>query len=316
MEFPLSDRRRRLPPRPPNGAWTRRQLLRDGWTDAGLRRALGYGAVVQPGHGVYCDPLAGEELALLQVLTADGTQMASHATAAALHGVSGFILERPLHLTSPRSAGRVRREGVVPHRSTVPAEQVTVVAGVRVTSPGRTWVDLALGLSQTQAVVLADQMLRSPRREFGEQGESILELSELRAAVALRRRSRGIRTVRQAAELARVGADSPQETRLRLAMWRDGLPEPRVNPKIFDDRGRVVLQPDLAIDEYRIAIQYDGVEVHSDPQQVLKDVRRAERAEAMGWLELRITKDHSRGFWRAGLLKIRRALYSRGWDGR
>ncbi|GAA3059757.1 MULTISPECIES: hypothetical protein [Actinomycetes] len=316
MEFPQHDRRRRIPRPAPAGAHRMHELLDLGWEEADVRRSLDYSTLQRVDHGIY-GPLTTEvearSLTLLQALSASGDQVASHTTAAALLGVPGFRLIPPLHITSPVAGGRIRRRQVRAHRSDVPEEDITVLGGVRLTRPGRTWVDLALGRTLTDAVILADRMLRPPRHEFGEHGDAVMRWEEMRAAVARRRGSRGIRRVRLAADLARVGADSPQETRLRLAMWRDGLPEPRVNPQILDEAGRVVLEPDLAIDEYRIAIEYDGVEVHSEPGQVLRDVRRADRAEAMGWWELRITKDHSREQWRPGLLKIRRALRARGW---
>lgn len=315
MEFSLHDRRRRLPVAPPPGGRLRRQLHRAGYDDADLRRAAAYGTLVHVDHGIWCSAGDDEHLARLRALTSSGQQVASHTTAAALWGMPGYALQRPLHLTGRLEGGRVRRSGLVAHRSSLSPADVVADRGLLVTSPGRTWIDLALSMSLLEGLVLTDALLRPPRKEFGETGDAILTLEEMWRVLSRRRSTPGIRTVRRVAELARVGVDSPQETRLRYAMVRDGLPEPRVNPRILDERGRVVLEPDLAIDEYRIAIQYDGVDVHSDPEQVLKDVRRAERAEALGWLELRITKDHSRGFWRPGMRKIRRALYSRGWNG-
>lgn len=314
MEFPLDDRRRRLPSTVPPGGHTARDL-QDAALDAGeIRHAVGYGTLTPLGRGIYAAGGVDGAAALLEAL-ASASGAASHGTAAALLGFPEHELRLPVHLTTPTAGFRVQRAEVVPHRSNVPDDQVVHRAGIPCTDPGRTWLDLAQALSPLDALVLADQVLRPPRREFGEVGEALAAPEDLQEAVARRRGSRGIRRIRQVAELARVGADSPRETALRYAVHRAGLPEPRVNPRIGDEPGWS-FQPDLAFDAFRVAVQYEGAAVHSTPEQVLRDVRRAEIAAALGWLEVRITKDHSVDAWRPAIRKIVEALLSRGWSGR
>ena len=103
------------------------------------------------------------------------------------------------------------------------------------------------------------------------------------------------------------------ETLLRYYMHEAGLPEPEVNAWLRDEYGNPIVQPDLSIWDYRVAIQYEGWEFHSDPQQMLKDVRRHEDTEALGWLEVRITKAHMRHSASAAITKISHALRRRGW---
>ncbi|MDO5492662.1 MAG: hypothetical protein Q4F53_03485, partial [Nesterenkonia sp.] len=112
--------------------------------------------------------------------------------------------------------------------------------------------------------------------------------------------------------LSRIGADSPPETHLRLALGRAQLPEPEVNSWICDADGRPLLQPDLLFRQWRVAVQYEG-QNHSDPRQVESDVARAELMELLGWDEVRLTRRHMVDGWAPGIDKVRRALLQNGW---
>lgn len=163
-------------------------------------------------------------------------------------------------------------------------------------------------------VVVADQLIRPGRIEHGERAQPWATKEELEAVLKLRGRANGVRTARQALALARPGADSPAETWLRVHMHQAGLPEPEVNVWLRSDSGERVVQPDLSISQYRIAIQYDGEDYHSGAQ-MRKDVRRTELTEALGWVEVRITKDHMRNGGRAAVTKIAAVLRKHWWSG-
>jgi hypothetical protein len=96
--------------------------------------------------------------------------------------------------------------------------------GLMLTSPVRTFIDLAACTDLTDLVSAGDSLVR--RTGTGP------EL--FRNAAAARTGARGIRLAREAAELIRTGVDSPMETRLRLLLLLAGLPEPQV--------GRVVCE--------------------------------------------------------------------------
>jgi len=122
----------------------------------------------------------------------------------------------------------------------------------------------------------------------------------------------GIRKARLALEQARVGADSAPETRLRLALEFAGLPEPQLNART-ELSGGVVRQPDLGYPQQRVAVEYDG-EVHSSPEQVVRDIAREEDFLRADWLLVRISKRHMEDAAKAAVSKVRRALLSRGWS--
>ncbi|MGW6173846.1 endonuclease domain-containing protein [Arthrobacter sp. NPDC055138] len=206
----------------------------------------------------------------------------------------------------------MQRAGVMGHRSRILPGEVTVVDGVFLTTRARTWLDLAAGLDLDDLVVIADHLLRIPRPEFDGRLEPFATKDELHALLFLHPGKSGRRNALEALALARVGADSPPETRLRLAMLRAGFPEPEVNRPIIDRDGNALHGPDLSLPEYRIAIEYDG-EGHSDSGQIARDIEREERARAADWDEVRISKRHMANGARRAVEKIAVALRARGW---
>ncbi|MFT4470545.1 endonuclease domain-containing protein [Arthrobacter sulfonylureivorans] len=207
----------------------------------------------------------------------------------------------------------MQRDGVVGHRSRMLPGEVTVVDGVFLTTRARTWLDLAGKLGLDDLVVITDHLIRRPRPEFEGRLEPFATKVELQAILDLHPGKRGLRKARRALALSRVGADSPPETRLRLAMARAGLPEPAVNQPIRNDDGDILHSPDLSLPEYRIAIEYDG-DGHGESGQIARDIDREERVRAADWDEVRISNRHMANGARRAVQKIAAALRARGWS--
>lgn len=324
------DRRRRPRRLPDEPLTTRAAFLDAGADDAAIRHGLRNDYLVRVAHGLYAPgggPHAGPEDRLrsgLRSLTGDGRHALSHTTAQVFSAwrasPSSVLAEmsRPLHLTRVDGRKLMRHSGLVAgHRTEVPGEHLRWVDGIRTVSPAWAWADTSPGMSVEDLVVAADQLLRPPRPEFGDfgvdgSGVALAEPGELEAVLAARGGAPGVRRAREAAGLARVGADSPQESRLRLAMHRAGLPAPLVNALIHDADGRPLHRPDLSFPKFRVCVEYDGRH-HADPRQAERDVARSERAEAGGWIEVRITARHAVRQWLPAIEKIVAALVSRGW---
>ncbi|MEV0802795.1 DUF559 domain-containing protein [Kribbella sp. NPDC050281] len=79
------------------------------------------------------------------------------------------------------------------------------------------------------------------------------------------------------------------ESRLRLLLVLDGLPEPEVGRVVLDSDGGWLAQPDLCYPEFKIAIEYDGRHHARDLGQWRRDIRRRENLEREGWLVRVIT---------------------------
>ncbi|TKJ35661.1 hypothetical protein A6V29_14205 [Blastococcus sp. CCUG 61487] len=133
-----------------------------------------------------------------------------------------------------------------------------------------------------EAVVLLDRLCH----------EGMVRLEDVRAAVGTLGPCWGSARARRATDLADGLAESPQETRLRLLLLRNGLPPPVAQFRIYDDEG-FVARTDLAYPELKIAIEYDGL-WHAERQAFLSDRRRLNRLVAAGWVVLHVTADDLR----------------------
>lgn len=100
-------------------------------------------------------------------------------------------------------------------------------------------------------------------------------------------RFHGRPAAREALDSVRVGADSPPETRLRLALVASGLPEPELQAALEpgDPFSPVA---DLAYRHVRLALQDDGAG-HRTREQQARDARRDRYGQARGWTTLRVT---------------------------
>lgn len=78
------------------------------------------------------------------------------------------------------------------------------------------------------------------------------------------------------------------ETRLRLLMVLAGLPEPTVNLVLRDEYGEPTRQHDLAYEEQRLAIAYEGRQHVEVVAQWEKDLRRREAMDDDAWRTIRV----------------------------
>ncbi|HYN29453.1 MAG TPA: DUF559 domain-containing protein [Dermatophilaceae bacterium] len=250
----------------PGEPFTRQQGLASGLTDRAMRRTC-----TRLFTGVYVagsTPVTPLVLARAALLLAPEGAVVADSTAARLWG--GAVPHDPLLrvVVGPRSSMDVR--GIAARRSQG-VEQV-FHAGVRVTSPEQTFVDLAARLPLVDLVVLGDSLLRA----------GVTTRARLGSAAAASS-APGCRLARAAAALVRDRVDSPMETRLRLLLVLAGVPEPVVNHELRDADGRVRFRLDLAFPDVRVAVEYDGRQHAESPQQWRWDIRRREYLDAHGW---------------------------------
>jgi hypothetical protein len=144
--------------------------------------------------------------------------------------------------------------------------------GLPVTSPERTFLDLAAVLDLVDLVVLGDSLVARG-------------VTTPLALVDAARDHRGprIALARRAAGLVRGGVDSPMETRVRLLIVLAGLPEPVVNLTLRDESGTWTYRLDLSYPDLRIAIEYDGRQHADSTRQWTRDVARREELDTLGW---------------------------------
>ena len=68
--------------------------------------------------------------------------------------------------------------------------------------------------------------------------------------------------------------ESAMETLLLQVLREHGLPEPTLQHEVFDALGRLVARVDAAYPAFRIAIEYDSMQEHSDEFQLARDAHR------------------------------------------
>ncbi len=236
-------------------------------------------------------------------------------TAARLLGISvpGWVQSEPRLHVARTGTTAANRFGVVGHRLKLAAGETSCVRGIAVTSPARTWLDLASVLTPEDLVAAGDSVVCAHRRSFEPERRPLAHLDELATVVDRHKGVRGILAARHALTLIRVGADSPPETYLRLAVLRRLLPEPDLDVVVLGPDGRELAWPDLAFRRFRVAVQYDGRH-HLTAGQQESDARRDNDTVLAGWIPVRITGAMIAKFGYEGAARIiRDALISRGW---
>lgn len=184
---------------------------------------------------------------------------------------------RLIHITTPRSHPRARRRDITTHHAQLPDQDVMTIWGYRVTTPARTFVDMAALLSFDHLVALGDVVLALHH----------VDVKALEDVTLRRGRYPGRGKAVKALGWLDARAESPPESRLRVMLRRAGLPKPDVNGEIRDAQGRFVARGDLVFWRERVVVEYDG-EVHASMEARARDADRRARLRAAGWIVIEI----------------------------
>jgi very-short-patch-repair endonuclease len=170
---------------------------------------------------------------------------------------------------------------IITRNETLSADEITKVDGVPVTSPARTAFDLGRRTGLTVAVMRIDALARA----------SGLAVSDVHPLVAAHRGARGMKQLRRALSLVDAGAESPQETRTRLALIRGGLPRPQTQIVVRNVWDAVVARIDIGWEEWLVGVEYDGAQHWTDPRIRANDIERTAQLESRGWRLIRVSAD-------------------------
>lgn len=233
------------------------------------------------------------------LLTLPAGTVASHRTAAALWHIEIPLQDRAegrIDVTVPASSRAESRQDRRVFRRHLDERDVTEVRFLPVTTPARTWRDLAAVLEHPALLAVTDQLLvRSSTR------------SELEDQLRLQPRGRGCARAKGVLPLADARAESPMESVLRWLLHDAGLPPPVLQHKVFDVAGRYLGRGDLAWPEFRVLVEFDG-DVHRERDVFVKDLRRQNGLVNEGWTILRYSSADVRGRGDEVVAEIRRAL--------
>ena len=241
----------------------------EGWLT--LRR----GAYVEPAQ-----PLLHGQLGAAQVV-ARRRWVASHGTAAALHGLVLLRPPIPTALVMTVESGSAKHSdlpGVHFHRAGLPAGHVTWMDGVELTTAARTLIDLARALPRLDGLVALDAALH----------EGVVTVGQLRRVIADCRRWPHIRRAAALVELADPACESPLESLSRLFFLAQNIPMPRSQVTIAH-RGQFLGRSDFWWDVQRVAGEADGLAKYTDADVLRREKLRQERIEATGVCVVRWT---------------------------
>lgn len=105
------------------------------------------------------------------------------------------------------------------------------------------------------------------------------------------------------------GSQSPKETWLRLVLIRAGLPRPQTQIMVHDGGYVPLAYIDMGWEDVLVGVEYDGDQHRTDRRQYVKDIKRTELLESLGWRIVRVVaEDHPDDVVR----RVKEALASRG----
>jgi hypothetical protein len=229
-----------------------------------LRWLLGAGEIRQVVKGVYVDVRVPDSRELraeaIRLLLPPGG-VACGLTAAWIHGIETTALQ-----ASKEIDVQWTRE----------ATEVVEVAGLPVTSPIATTVELAMQLPRPFALSAVDAMLRS----------GIADRWAVRAASTAYDGRPGIIQARQILSYADRRAASPGESWLRLRLIDAGFGKPDLQVRVQGPQREYRIDvgyPDRPEDGRLLGLEYDSDRWHSRAKDEQRDEVRRTELDALGW---------------------------------
>jgi hypothetical protein len=174
---------------------------------------------------------------------------------------------------------------------------------MQVTTPARTAFDIG---RHTVERVQAIQRLDALSNATG------VKVVDVEAVMAAHPGARGLTRLRRVLPLVDGGAESPQETVARLVLIDAGLPAPQTQVEIFGEYGEFIARVDMAYEDVKVAIEYDGPQHWTDPLVRQRDIDKGVALAELHWHVIRVSSDllyRRRGTY---VHRVSTALHERG----
>jgi very-short-patch-repair endonuclease len=241
-----------------------------------LRLWLAQGRARQVLHEVFVDAAAPDTLdvraACLALRLPAGAAL-SRGTASWLYGVDPRApCERdqplPVECTVPTGREPLSRPGVRSYVAPLDGD-VVHVRGLPCTTAVRTAIDQLRYRPAHMGLAVADALAHC----------GLVDAAALATAVERFAGGRGVAVARRLAGQVEPATESFGESWLRLRLLDAGFPRPVAQIVVAELGYRL----DLGWPERRVAVEYDGEEFHSTPEQRAYDERRRTALERCGW---------------------------------
>ena len=219
-------------------------------------------------------------------------------SAAVLHGSRWIDGRYPAELNQ---TSRTRPRNILISSDELWEDETCLVRGIRTTTAHRTAFDLGRRPGSTMAVIRVDALLQA----------TDVKIPDVQPLVDRHRGVRGLQQLRKVLDLADAGAESPQETRLRLLYTEAGMRPTQTQIEVFD-HGWLVGRIDMGWPEWKVGVQYDGIQHWTDPKQRTKDIDQNVEYEDLGWRMVRVGADLLRYRQGTVIARTRAALRAAG----
>jgi hypothetical protein len=216
-------------------------------------------------------------------------------SAAALHGAKWVPDHAPAQILY---GNRRPPKGIDTWSDRYAPDEIQSLRGIVVTTPARTALDIACRYPLGQAVAAIDALAHATK----------LKMADVELLVERHRGRRGIRAALEALALVDAGAESPQETRVRLVLIAAGFPRPETQIPVYDEYGQLVAVIDMGWSDIKVGVDYDGEHHRMTRRQFDRDIRRFEAVTECSWVDVRITAEDSDS---SIIGRVRRAFHRR-----
>ena len=237
----------------------RRHLIADGMTDnqitslvrAKVLKRIRYGAFVE--HAVW-DDLAPEDrhrvLARAVLARAHTSTALTHVSSIIERGIPlwGFTLD-VVHTTrtGPERAGR-RQGDWVPHRGVLGEDDQEEVNGVVISTAARSAFELTTISDVERSLVAVNRLLHA----------GAMTMADFMEQVECHQRWPGSLTSDLVLRLADPRLESVGEDRFSYLAYKQCLPKPEPQVKVFDEDGTLVARVDFAWPDLGVFVEFDG----------------------------------------------------------
>ncbi|NEK85523.1 type IV toxin-antitoxin system AbiEi family antitoxin domain-containing protein [Blastococcus saxobsidens] len=234
----------------------RRDALATGWSDAELARALRAGELTRLRRGAYVDGALPTAPAARHAQLVEATVSLLRRPAVVGHQSAAVLLGLPLwdvplervHVTRPPGSWTDRSAVLCCHVARIREDEVVEVAGMRVTDPVRTMLDLARSLPHETAVVALDAALN----------KRLLEHEQIRARLFDIVGSPGARSAARVVAAADARSESVGESRSRVILQRWQLAPSDLQFEVRSGSAALVARADFVWEGARLVGEFDG----------------------------------------------------------